>query len=303
MYKPTARTIRSPLPHTAIVIFVTVLAVALGVIQMTTAQTDSGAPAHIQQAGVLRVGSQQSYVPAEFRDADSQVPQGFTVDLLTEITRRWGVDLEYVQVEYSALIPGLAADRFDMGSGGMSPNPDRLEAVEMVNYFQSGATFIIRKADEGKYETAQDFCGQPVGAIQGATTIAAAIEAENAECVAAGREPINLQYFTTTPEGLQQVTLGRIEAYLPDFAQTLYLIQQNPDTYATIGEGYYLVKYPTAWTFSKNDEDAAALRDAIVGTLSDMMEDGTYRDILERWGVEAGAILEPAVNSLTTRQG
>ncbi len=265
---------------------------------MAFAQVDL--PASIKVSGVLRVGSQETYVPAEFRQEGSDEVVGFTADIVKEIAKRLGITHEYIHAEYSALIPGLAADRFDMGSGGMSPNPDRLEAVNMVGYFQSGATFIVRKADEGKYETAQDFCGKTIGALQGAGTIAAQIEKENAQCASSGKQPINVESFTTTPDGLQQVLLGRIEAYLPDYAQTLYIISQQPDDFATIGDNYYLVKYPIVFTFSKDGDQR--LFNAVISTLSDMMADGTYIDILNNWGVAAGAIAEPAVNSLTAKQ-
>lgn len=257
-------------------------------------------PDSIKQSGVLRIGSQETYVPAEFRQEGSDEVVGFTASIAREIGRRLGVEIQYVHAEYSALIPGLAADRFDMGSGGMSPNPDRLEAVNMVGYYQSGATFIVRAEDEGKYEDAQGFCGKVVGALQGSSTLAAAIDRENEQCAASGKGPIVVEWFTTTPEGLQQVLLGRIEAYMPDYAQTLYIIATNPGQYSTIGNNYYLVKYPIVFTFSKAGDPR--LMNAVISALTDMMNDGTYLSILQEWGVEAGAILEPAVNSLTARQ-
>lgn len=262
-------------------------------------------PDAIKTAGVLRVGSQETYVPAEFRQDGSTELTGFTVDLLKEITKRWGVNLEYTNAQYSALIPGLQADRFDIGSGGMSPNPSRLEAVDMVGYFQSGATFIIDKKNASKYPataTAQDFCGKTVGMLQGSSTLQAAFDKENEKCVAAGKPPITIQTFDTTPNGLQQASLGRIDAYTPDFAQTLYIVKTDPDKYATVGTNYYLVKYPITWTTKKGDPKAEQIRDALAATLNDMIADGTYKRILEKWGVTGGAVVRPAVNSLTVDQ-
>jgi polar amino acid transport system substrate-binding protein len=60
------------------------------------------------------------------------------------------------------------------------------------------------------------------------------------------------------------------------------------------------VKYPITWTFQKSDD--TRLRDAIASTLSDMMADGTYKAILDEWGVSAGAISKPAINRLTADQ-
>ncbi len=286
-------------PARSLFVAVASLALAFSLVSGAFAQSYD-LPDSIKESGVLRIGSQETYVPAEFRQEGSDEVVGFTASIAREIGRRLGVEIQYIHAEYSALIPGLAADRFDMGSGGMSPNPDRLEAVNMVGYYQSGATFIVRAEDEGKYEDAQGFCGLVVGALQGSSTLAAAIDRENEGCAAAGKDPIVVEWFTTTPEGLQQVLLGRIEAYMPDYAQTLYIISTNPGQYSTIGDNYYLVKYPIVFTFSKDGDPR--LMNAIIGTLTDMMADGTYLSILEEWGVEAGAILEPAVNSLTANQ-
>lgn len=269
------------------------------------AQAASGAPASIAAKGVLRVGSQETYVPAEFHNEGAAEVTGFTSDLLHEIAKRWGVNVEYINAQYSALIPGLEADRFDIGSGGMSPNPDRLKVVEMVGYFQSGATFLVKADNASQYPadaTAQNMCGKTVGMLQGSSTLQAAFDKENEKCVAAGKEPIKIQTFDTTPNGIQQVDLGRIDAYTPDFAQALYIIKTNPGKYSTIGTNYYLVKYPIVWTVSKKNPNAAEIRDALTKTLSEMMADGTYKTILEKWGVESGAITEPAVNSLTAKQ-
>lgn len=273
----------------------------------TTAPAKAGAaaPPSIAKTGVLRVGSQETYVPAEFHQEGADEVTGFTSDLLHEIAKRWGVNIEYINAQYSALIPGLEADRFDIGSGGMSPNPDRLKVVEMVGYFQSGATFLVKAENAAQYPadaTAQNMCGKTVGMLQGSSTLQKAFDKENEQCVAAGKEPITIQTFDTTPNGIQQVDLGRIDAYTPDFAQALYIIKTNPGKYSTIGTNYYLVKYPIVWTVSKTNPNAAEIRDALAKTLSEMMADGTYKTILDKWGVASGAISEPAINSLTAKQ-
>jgi len=228
------------------------------------------------------------------------------VDLLKEVARRWGVKLEYVNAQYAALIPGLQADRFDIGSGGMSPNPDRLQVVETVGYWQSGAVFFVAAASAKQYPanaTAQDFCGKTVGMLQGSTTLQAAFDAENVKCTASGKKPIAIQTFDTTPNGLNQLKLGRIDAYAPDYNQAVYYSTvTNPGEFAIVGTNLWLTKYPTVWTVLKTNPDALVLRDALAKTLADMIADGTYKAILQQWDCMSGAILEPAVNSLTTKQ-
>ncbi|WP_309066921.1 transporter substrate-binding domain-containing protein [Microbacterium sp.] len=238
--------------------------------------------------GVLKIGSQQSYIPGEFFPEGEDQVTGFSVDFVDEIASRLGLETEWVQVDYSAIITGLQSSQFDMGSGGMSPNPERLEQVDMVGYFQSGATFILRKEDEGKYADAQSLCGQTIGMLEGSSTLEAAVAKENETC----DTPINVQYYTSTPLGLQGLLSGRIEAYTPDVAQTQFIVKENPNDFVPIGD-YTLVDYLINYTFTKENTE---LRDAVYEQLQAMMEDGTYDEILDEWGITAGGLDKPAFN-------
>ena len=70
-------------------------------------------PADIRARGVLRVGSQQTFPPVEFREPGKTEVTGVSRDLLTEIGRRLDLKIEYIHAEYAALISGIEADRFD----------------------------------------------------------------------------------------------------------------------------------------------------------------------------------------------
>ncbi|MFT4050649.1 MAG: ABC transporter substrate-binding protein [Microbacterium sp.] len=238
--------------------------------------------------GVLKIGSQQSYIPGEFFPEGEDTVQGFSVDFIDEIASRLGLETEWVQVDYSAIITGLQSSQFDMGSGGMSPNAERLEQVDMVGYFQSGATFILRKEDDGEYTDAQSFCGLTIGMLEGSTTLEAAIDEANESC----DSPIVIEYYTSTPLGLQGLLSGRIEAYTPDLAQAQYIVQENPDDFVALGD-YTLVDYLINYTFTK---DNTQLRDAVYEQLQAMMDDGTYQEILDEWGIASGALTKPALN-------
>lgn len=256
----------------------------------STPSGSSSAPGvHTITPGVLKVGSQQAYIPGEFfKEGDDKV-QGFSVDFIDEIGKRLGLTIQWQQVDYSAIITGLQSNQFDMGSGGMSPNPDRLAQVDMVGYFQSGATYVLRKADAGKYTTSQDFCGKTIGMLEGSTTLEAAIKKENEKC---GANPIQVQPYTSTPLGLQGLLSKRIDAYTPDVAQSQFIVKESPNDFVTIGD-YVLVDYLINYTFTKENTQ---LRNAVYNTLQEMMTDGSYDKILTKWGIDRGGLKKPALN-------
>ena len=255
----------------------------------TTDPSGSAPGVHTITPGVLKVGSQQAYIPGEFFEEGGDKVQGFSVDFIDEIGKRLNLRVEWQQVDYSAIITGLQSNQFDMGSGGMSPNPDRLAQVDMVGYFQSGATYVLRKADAGKYANSQDLCGKTIGMLEGSTTLEKAVKKENEKC---GANPIQVQPYTSTPLGLQGLLSKRIDAYTPDVAQSQFIVKESPNEFVTIGD-YVLVDYLINYTFTKQN---TALRDTVYNTLQEMMTDGTYDTILTKWGIDRGGLKKPALN-------
>lgn len=255
----------------------------------------SGADAKVQtiKSGVLMIGSQQSYVPGEYVDPADGKLKGFSYEIIEEIAKRLGMTTEWVQADYSALISGLEAQHYDVSSGGMSPNPDRLKLADMVGYFQSGSTFLLRKADASKYTDAQSLCGHQVGLLAGSSTLKAAFERENAACVTAGKAKIELVEYTSTPLGQQDLLSERIDAYTPDPLQAAKIVASDPKQYAWT-EKYNLTPYTL--NFSVLKDKNPELVKAIYSTLEELIKDGFYAKALEKYQATTGALTEPAYN-------
>jgi polar amino acid transport system substrate-binding protein len=220
-------------------------------------------PAKIREAGVLTVGSQQTFPPVEYRQAD-----------------------------YSALIPGLEASRFDMASGGISDTEEREEKVDFVNYMMSGASILLRQEDADKYKSIMDFCDDAISTMLGGRTIMTAVEAASAECEAAGKGPITAEQLPGAPDSRMQLDLKRVNGYIGDFPALVYMISNTPDKYVIADGNYLLVKYVTSWAFPKD----SALTELFQETVQGMLEDGTYMALLEEWGMQGAALPEITIN-------
>ena len=250
-------------------------------------------PQEIRDRGTLTVGSQQTFPPVEFKKPDEAEVTGVSADLLREIAKRLGLELEYIHGEYASLIPGLDARRFDMASGGISDTEEREQKVDFVNYLLSGGSILIRAADNDKYKTIADFCGGTVGMLLGSNTIMKALEAANAECEAAGKSTFTIDQLPSAPDARAQLDLGRVDGYLGDYPALVYFVSNAPGHYAVVGSNYILTPYITSWAFAK---DNTALRDAIQKVAQEMLEDGTYAKLLGNWDLEGVALPEITVN-------
>ena len=257
------------------------------------AAAQASLPADIKSRGTLRVGSQQTFPPVEFREPGKTEVTGASRDLLDEVSKRLGLKLEYIQSEYAGLISGVEADRFDVASGGISDTEEREQKLDFVNYMQSGGSILLLAANNDKLATIDDFCGKGVATMLGGRTIMTAVEAASKRCTDAGKAEIRAEQLPTAPDSRMQLDLKRVDGYIGDFPALVYMSAQFPGRYKIMGGNYMLTPYITSWGFAKN---RAGLRDAVQKATQSMLDDGTYKKILAKWGVDGAALPLITVN-------
>jgi polar amino acid transport system substrate-binding protein len=261
----------------------------------TAAEATKLVPQEVRARGVLRVGSQQTFPPVEFREPGKTEVTGVSRELLDEVTKRLALKLEYIHGEYASLISGLEADRFDLASGGISDTIEREEKVDFVNYMFSGGAMMVLAEDKAAAgaKNIDDFCGKSVATLLGSRVIMGAVEAASERCTKAGKPAIRAEQLPSAPDARMQLDLKRVDAYLGDFPALVYMGTQFPGRYKIVGGNYMLTPYITSWAFAKN---RAGLRDAVQKTLQGMLDDGTYKKLLDKWGVGGAALPAISVN-------
>jgi polar amino acid transport system substrate-binding protein len=252
-------------------------------------------PQEVRSRGVLRVGSQQTFPPVEFREPGKTEVTGVSRELLDEVAKRLGLKLEYLQAEYAALIAGIEADRFDLASGGISDTEEREQKIDFVNYMFSGGSMMTLTEDAAlaSAKTIDDFCGKGVATLLGSRVIMTAVEAASERCTKAGKAAIRAEQLPSAPDARMQLDLKRVDAYLGDFPALVYMGTQFPGKYRIVGGNYMLTQYITSWGFAKSRTD---LRDAVQKAMQSMVADGTYKRLLDKWGVGGAALPEISVN-------
>ena len=81
----------------------------------------------LKKAGEIRVGCEAAYVPFTYRDNTGKIV-GFDVDFATRMFEPIGVKPQFIDTQWSGVIPALYAGRFDMVPT-MSYTKERLERV------------------------------------------------------------------------------------------------------------------------------------------------------------------------------
>ncbi|MDX6216929.1 MAG: polar amino acid transport system substrate-binding protein [Frankiales bacterium] len=250
-------------------------------------------PAAIKAKGKLVVGSDVSYAPVEFADTDGKTAIGIDPDLAKAIGDKLGITLEFVNGTFDGLIPQLTTSkRIDVIMSAMSDNKKRQATVDFVDYFSAGTSIIVKKGNPSNINTLDDFCGKTV-AIQRGTTQDDVATAQQAKCKTAGK-PLTVLKFDTDPQALLQIKSGRAVADMNDFPVAAYTAQKQAADFQVVGQ--QLEAGPYGIGLRKTDTQ---LRDAIKAAVQAIIDDGTYKTILEKWHVQQGALTTATVNAGT----
>jgi cyclohexadienyl dehydratase len=106
--------------------------------------------------GVIRVGMPGDYRPFALRDASGKI-EGIDVDVAESMATAMGVKLEIVPTKWADLLTDIAADKFDVGMGGISITLTRQKAAFFsTGTLRTGKSAIGRCADQAKFQTLAD---------------------------------------------------------------------------------------------------------------------------------------------------
>lgn len=259
-------------------------------------------PADIKKAGVIKVGSDIAYPPVEYMEGGKAV--GIDPDIADALGKQLGVKFEFQNGKFDQLIVGLQSNRFNSIMSAMSDTKDRQngidsdtgkkvgDGIDFVDYFTAGTSILVQKGNPKGIESLDDLCGQTV-ALQRGTTSEGIAKAQSTKCTKDGKKAIKLQTFDTDPEALLRLKQGASVADLNDFPVAAYNAKTSGggNDFEVVGEqieaGPYGIGVGKANT---------QLRDALQAALTEIIKNGEYAKILEKWNVTDGAVTEATVN-------
>ena len=245
-------------------------------------------PDSVAGDGTLTVGTDTSYAPAEFLAEDGKTPVGFDVDLSKALAAVFGLKGNTVSSTFDSIIPSVGS-KYDIGISSFTVTKERMEAVGFVTYFKAGSTFVVQKGNPNKVDSS-NLCGVKV-AVQTGTTQEEEVNKDNEQCKADGKDAIDIQSSKLQTDVTTAVASGKADIFYADTPVAGYAIKQTGDTLEALGEDVGVT--PEAVAVKKGDSKTA---EAVQKAIQKLMDDGTYKKILDTWGVSSGAVDKAEIN-------
>lgn len=215
---------------------------------------------------ILKVGSDIAYAPFEYMN-NQQQPEGFDIDLMKAIGEDMGYQVKFEAAAFDGLIPALGAGKYDTVISAMTITDERAKTVQFSNkYFQATQYIAVKKGSSIKTEA--DLKGKKIG-VQVATTGQEVVE----------KMGITPQKYDTTPDAMNDLINGGVDAVVADSPVVLYFIKQNPDKNIVAIPGNFAKEY---YGIALKLDDKA-LGDKVNASLKKLMDNGKYNEIYKKW--------------------
>ncbi|PJN23536.1 ABC transporter substrate-binding protein [Kitasatospora sp. CB02891] len=248
-------------------------------------------PAEVRAAGAIKLGGSIGTPPgAYYPDPAQHRPVGLDVDIVDGVAKVLGLTVQREDAAFETILPALGSGKYDVGTGNFGVTEARLKTVDFVTYIDDGQGFAVREdntALTGVTELTQ-LCGLTVGTGAG-TTFEATLNAKKDVCAQAGRKPYEVKAFSESgavTTGLQQ---GRLDVVMSTINGLRYQAAQPGSHVRFLGEYHRL---DVGFAFKKG----SPLTPAFQAAVNRLIQDGSYRKILAKWGTADSAITESRIN-------
>ncbi|MFI5983133.1 ABC transporter substrate-binding protein [Streptomyces sp. NPDC051555] len=259
-------------------------------------------PKKIQDAGVIKVGTDATYAPMEFKEGEKIV--GVDPDIAAALSKQLGVKFEFTSGTFATLLGGLPTGRTDVVMSSMSDTKARQQGlddkgqktgngVDFVDYFTASTGILVKKGNPEGIKTLDDLCGKKL-AVQRGTTYEQSAKDQSAKCEKDGKAKLSIEAFDTDAEAQTRVKAGGAVADLNDSPVAAYIAQT-----AGGGNDFEAVANPgDAGLFGiAIDKKNTELRDALAAAIDATIKDGSYKAALDKWNAASGAVTKAQVNA------
>ena len=252
--------------------------------------------------GKLTVATSPDFAPYEFYSIGSDgtpTLSGFDMALAQYIADYLGLTLDVVPMDFDGVLAELQNKTVDIGLAGLSPDPDRADAMDFSDiYYKGGQSFVTSKANADKIKSytdcnSKDFkVGAQTGSIQQKL---ATQDTPNADIVP----------MTKVTDIIQDLLAGNLDGAFIETAVAESYAKNYPDLvvvcevpYDVSGSAVGVSKGNAALVAAINLAIAAATKDGsmdkFVADANELASGSIYEGTLNDAGAVPSAVVSPA---------
>jgi polar amino acid transport system substrate-binding protein len=245
-------------------------------------------PSAVKAKGSVTVAMDATYPPMESIGSDGHTIIGVDADLGKALGDAMGIKWNPVNATFATIIPGLQSGKYDIGLSSFTDTKEREKVVDFVTYFQAGEAFYVKAGGPAVVTSLASLCGNSV-AVESGTTEQADATAQSKKCTAEGKKAVAIQTYGNQNDANLAVSSGRAAAGFVDSQVAGVIVKQSNGVFKLSGSAIGVAPYGIAVT------KTGGMATPVLAAVKAIIADGTYAQILAKWGVTIGAIPSASV--------
>lgn len=218
------------------------------------------------QDNVLRVGTDATFPPMEFVENGKRT--GFDIELTEALAKAMGKKVEWIDIDFKGLIPGLISKRFDMAVSAIYITDERKKVVDFTDSYYAGGLVAMVKDNNATIRKLADLDGKKV-TVQVGTKSVGYLQ-QNFPKVQRVEVEKNQEMFNL-------VDIGRADAAVTGKPAAFQYVRTRPGL-KVLDEQLTTEEYGMALR-----KDTPELTKAVNAALAKLKADGTYAAIVRKW--------------------
>lgn len=215
----------------------------------------------------IRVATDATWAPFEYVDTDTDEIVGFDIDLFDAIAERADLDVEYVNVEWDALLAGMATGTYDAAISSITITAERAAEMNFSHpYFTAGQIIVILQSTTD-ITGPETLAGKAVGVQTGTT----------GDDLATSINGTDVRRYDDIPLAFAALMADQIDAVICDTPVAYGYV----DKYAillVLGEVLTTEEYGIA--VPKGEEE---LLEKINTALDELLDEGIIEELTTKW--------------------
>ena len=251
-------------------------------------------PQAIRDKGTLAVtGAAGSVPPLRFYAEDDKTIIGSETDFAYLIANVLGLEVEPTAADWAQNFVRIDSGAADVFISNVTVTEERKEKYDFSTYRLDNLAFEVKKDSGIVVEGPEDVAGLKVGVSSG-TNQEAILVAWNERNVAAGLEPAEILYYQNASDYYLALGSGRIDGYFgPNPASAFHVAQSGESEIAGTFSGAGENLQGEIAVLTKKDN---GLIEAINEAINHLIDNGTYAEVLDRWGISNEAVEVSVIN-------
>ncbi|WP_180092556.1 transporter substrate-binding domain-containing protein [Vreelandella sedimenti] len=221
--------------------------------------------------------SKNAYPPMYWKE-NGQLT-GFDVVSMEAIAEQLGLGLQFMEVAFDGLMPGIVSGRCDMMRSGLYVSEARTNVADAIPYLRTGPALLVMSGNPAGITSTDDLSGKTVAA-QSASANAEILGELSESFETAGQDSISIALYPELPETVAAVQNHRADAVIETDVAAASVADSLSGRMEVIGG-----LFDSDTMFGMYFPQGSLLKDAIETVVIELTEDGTLEEIAVQFGL------------------